>query len=184
MFQNPAGKPKKPGNSANYILILKGENRYTLRMLLRLRTLLPSAACLTLVFLAIGLASTAFAQLLYVPAYGTNWLTEYTTDPGPRGRSPQRALRDGAPASAPANSIATGEPAGGRHHDAEWKLPVCDRQGTGSVIAIHVNDTRACLGKLAPLATYTLGGQPCGAAIDASGTYLFVAQVGYGSDSY
>lgn len=136
----------------------------------------------TLVFLAIGLASTAFAQLLYVPAYGGNWLTEYTTDAGtPAGALHSVPCVTGAPASAPANSIATGEQPEAVTMTPNGNYLYVTNETTGSVIAYSVNATQACLGKLAPLATYTLGGQPYGAAIDASGTYLFVAQVGYGS---
>lgn len=141
-------------------------------MPLRLRTLIPSCGLLTLLLLSTSLASPAFAQLLYVPAYGTNLVVEYTT--APSGTLASVPCTTG---SSPTNSIATGtQPESAVMTPSGNFLYVTDK-GIGQVLAFTVNNTAACYGELAPLGTYTLA-SAWGAASDPTGSYLFVAQGG------
>ncbi len=145
-------------------------------MLLSLRTHLPLRGIVALLLLATGLASTALAQLLYVPAYGKSWITEYTTDAGtPAGALNSVACITGAPGGAPSNSVAAAnQPVAVAMTPNGNFLYASNRSGT-SVIAYSVNNTQACLGELTQLASYSLAA-PYGATVDPSGTYLFVSQ--------
>jgi 6-phosphogluconolactonase len=135
-----------------------------------------------------GLSTAAFGQLLYTPNYGTNNISEFTTNSGPLSGLSCLAYNS----ANPTNTIATGgtNPEGLAVTPNGSFLYTANSGFGGGISAYSVGASPGCVGQLTPLASsggcptasgetcpnYTLTNRPWGITVDPSGKYLYVAQ--------